>query len=231
MSETGQDRSRRRRLGKWFPPAEETVAAFRLELAARAYEREGPRLRTKPVRELCDLVQNDAVLRMDLTNAIGEALEQGFELGYRTIEELMCIGDFTMSYAPPFSESSLIHCLLNAVLDWPMCMPSGYALFRDPVLNAQLKRVLNCWSSYLSGPHSRIRASTFTKRPPTAGLVPKRTDISGCHSSFARGRGLTGASLPGTVSSRASLIRVRGPSPRRLTKGHRQSMRGLALQH
>ena len=149
------DRSQRRRLGRWLPSAEDTVATFRLGLAAGAYERGGATLRANPVRELSELVQNDAVLRMDLSNAIAEALERGCQLGYRTIEELMLIIDFTMSYAPPFSESSLIHCPLNAILDWPMCMPSGYALFRDPALNAQLKRVLNCWSGYLSGPHSR----------------------------------------------------------------------------
>jgi phosphatidylserine decarboxylase len=155
MSDTEADRSQRRRLGGWLPTEEDTVAAFRLELAARAYERKGKALRASPVRELSDLVQNDAVLRMDMSNAIEEAIERGFQLGYGSIDDLMLIIDYSMSYAPPFSESDLIHCPLNAILDWPMCMPSGYALFRDPALNAQLKRVLNCWSGFLSGPHSR----------------------------------------------------------------------------
>jgi phosphatidylserine decarboxylase len=60
-----------------------------------------------------------------------------------------------MTYAPRFSESSLIHCPLNTLLDWPMVMPSGYALFRDPAFNAHLKRILNVWAGFLSGPHSR----------------------------------------------------------------------------
>ena len=42
---------------------------------------------------------------------------------------------------------------------WPMRMSAGYALFRDPALNAQLKRVLNCWCGFLSGPHSREHLS------------------------------------------------------------------------
>ncbi|SDJ47937.1 Phophatidylserine decarboxylase [Paraburkholderia steynii] len=95
------------------------------------------------------------VLRMDLINAIDEAHEAGFQLGYASIDELMCIVDYMITYAPPFSESSLIHCPLNALLDWPMCMPSGYALFRDPALNAQLRRVLTYWSGFPSGPYSR----------------------------------------------------------------------------
>lgn len=91
------DRSQRPRLGRWLPSAEDTVTTFRLELAARAYERGGATLRANPVRELSELVQNDAVLRMDLSNAIAEALERGFQLGYRTIRELVLIIDFTMS--------------------------------------------------------------------------------------------------------------------------------------
>ncbi|WP_436195771.1 phophatidylserine decarboxylase associated domain-containing protein [Paraburkholderia hospita] len=31
----------------------------------------------------------------------------------------------------------------------------SYALFRDPALNAQLRRVLTYWSGFLSGPYSR----------------------------------------------------------------------------
>lgn len=75
--------------------------------------------------------------------AIDEACAKGYELGYTNIDELMNVIDCLMTYAPPFSEANLIHCPLNAVLDWPMCMPSGYALFRDQAFNAQLKRMLN----------------------------------------------------------------------------------------
>jgi hypothetical protein len=74
----------------------------------------------------------------------------------------MTVIDYLMTYAPPFSESSLVHCPLNAVLDWPMCMPSGYALFRDQAFNAQLKRVLNYWCGFLSGPYSRTHLDAGT---------------------------------------------------------------------
>lgn len=101
------------------------------------------------------LVANDPVLRMAASRAIDEALQAGYELGYTNIDELMNVIDYLMTYAPPFSESSLIHCPLNAVLDWPMCMPSGYALFRDQAFNSHLKRVLTYWCGFLSGPYSR----------------------------------------------------------------------------
>ncbi|ABE36002.1 phosphatidylserine decarboxylase family protein [Paraburkholderia xenovorans LB400] len=152
--------AQRRRLGEWLPRNEAHLARYRLELAARARERGATAPRTSAVDELARLINGDPVLRMDMTRAIAQAREEGYVLGYSSIDELMSIIDYLMTYAPPFSETSLIHCPLNAVLDWPMCMPSGSALFRDPALNAQLKRVLNCWCGFLSGPHSREHLNT-----------------------------------------------------------------------
>jgi phosphatidylserine decarboxylase len=40
--------------------------------------------------------------------AIDDACAAGFELGYRTIDELMTLIDYAMTYAPTFSESSLV---------------------------------------------------------------------------------------------------------------------------
>jgi phosphatidylserine decarboxylase len=156
---TGKSQQERRRLGGWLPGNEAHLAQYRTELAARARTRAkapGTDLpRNASVAQLAALVKGDPVLRMDLTRAIHQAQHEGYVLGYSNIDELMTIIDYLMTYAPPFSESSLIHCPLNAVLDWPMCRPSGYALFRDPAFNVALKRVLDCWCGFLSGPHSR----------------------------------------------------------------------------
>lgn len=163
MSEsTRNTQQERRRLGDWLPGNEAHLARYRTDLAERANARAaaGGAPRNPSVAQLAALVNGDPVLRMDLTRAIQQALDQGFVLGYRDIDGLIAIVDYLMTYAPPFSESSLIHCPLNAVLDWPMCMPSGYALFRDPSLNAALKRVLDCWCGFLSGPHSREHLTT-----------------------------------------------------------------------
>lgn len=145
----------RRRLGDWLPREEAHVARFRTEIAAKAHARAAKAPRASVVDDLAALVHGDPVLRMDMTRAIREARDAGYVLGYSTIDELLVIVDYLLTYAPPYSETGLIHCPLNAVLDWPMCMPSGYALFRDPSLNAQLKRVLNTWRGFLDGHYSR----------------------------------------------------------------------------
>lgn len=42
----------------------------------------------------------------------------------------------------------------NALLDWPMGTPSGYAAFLDPEINAMIKKVLNAWGEFLQSPDS-----------------------------------------------------------------------------
>jgi phosphatidylserine decarboxylase len=156
MADDSNDKvQERRRLGEWLPSNETAMGEYRRSLAQRAKCRHDGAPRAGVVHDLAALVDNDPVLRMAASRAIDEACQKGYELGYTNIDELMNVVDFLMTYAPPFSESNLIHCPLNAVLDWPMCMPSGYALFRDQAFNAQLKRVLNYWCGFLSGPHSR----------------------------------------------------------------------------
>jgi phosphatidylserine decarboxylase len=155
----GGDRSdkaqERRRLGEWLPSNEPAMGEYRRSLAQQARRRQDGPPRAGVVHDLAALVNRDPVLRMAASRAIDEACAKGYELGYTNIDELMNVIDYLMTYAPPFSEANLIHCPLNAVLDWPMCMPSGYALFRDQAFNAQLKRVLNYWCGFLSGPYSR----------------------------------------------------------------------------
>jgi phosphatidylserine decarboxylase len=150
----------RRRLGEWLPREEHVIARFRKEFAAHARKRAGAAKMNGVVAELAAFIHDDPVVRMDFTWAIEQAREAGFELGYSNVDEFIVLLDAMLTYAPPFSESSLIHCPVNALLDWPMVMPSGYALFRDPAFNAHLKRVLNVWAGFLSGPYSREHLNT-----------------------------------------------------------------------
>lgn len=150
----------KRRLGNWLPEKEEIAIAFRAEIAAAARERARRTPRSLVVRQLADLVHGDTVLRMHLSRAIAQASDAGFKLGYASIDELLTIVDYLTTYAPPFNASVPIATPLNLVLDWPMCMPSGYHVFRDPAFNAQLRRVLEYWCGFLCGPHSREHLTT-----------------------------------------------------------------------
>lgn len=149
-----------------MPAKEDVAAAFRRHLAAEAaayharHATGADALLSSVVCELSELVHSDAVLRMSLSRAIDEAVAAGYDLGYASIDELMRIIDYLMTYAPPFDASAPVATPLNLLLDWPMCMPSGYAVFRDPAFNAKMRRVLEYWCGFLDGPHSRTHLTT-----------------------------------------------------------------------
>ncbi|WP_421047860.1 phosphatidylserine decarboxylase family protein [Paraburkholderia sp. A1RI-2L] len=182
----------KRRLGNWMPQEEQAAARARLQIAAAARERSRSAPAAPVVRQLAELVQRDAVLRMNLSRAIDDALARGYELGYTDVDELMTIVDYLASYAPPFDAQVPLATPLNLVLDWPMCMPSGYAVFRDPAFNAQLRHVLECWCGFLSGPHSRTHLTTDAPHgwfcdaaQRKMGLADYRCDRSEPHWGFA----------------------------------------------
>lgn len=170
--------STRRRLGAWMAGDEAQMAAYREKLASDARAQAGERLRTPAVQALAQLFDDSAVLRMGLTRAIDEARAAGRRLGYASIGELTTVLDHLMTYAPPFSETSLIVCPVNAFLDWPMCMPLGHAVFRDAAVNAQLKQVLNVWCDFLGGPHSRAHLDTSAPNGWFCEAAHKRLGLS-----------------------------------------------------
>ncbi|KAJ5313020.1 hypothetical protein PENANT_c018G08409 [Penicillium antarcticum] len=69
-----------------------------------------------------------------------------------------------LTTAPSWTDKShrvgLVGLPINAVLDWPMGTPSGYAAFLDPEINAMIKKILNAWGEYLRSPASADVLST-----------------------------------------------------------------------
>lgn len=162
--------NRHTRLGGWLPVDERALESFRAGIADQVKKRKADAPLTPAVRDLAQTIDNDPCLRMNLTQAINQALLRGYKLGYSTIDELMVRIDAVMTYAPPFDTSSLVGCPLNALLDWPMCMPSGFAFFQSPALNEKLKAVLDTWSAFLSSKDSR---NYLTAKSPKGWFSPE----------------------------------------------------------
>jgi phosphatidylserine decarboxylase len=55
-----------------------------------------------------------------------------------------------LTMAPEFGESAMVATPLGAILDWTMGTPAGFAAFRDPRINAMLKKILTAWCTFLS---------------------------------------------------------------------------------
>ena len=122
------------------------------------------------MQKLAAVFDGDPILRMELTQAIFEAQGRGYDLGFTSIAELLNLMALTVVQAPPFDETALVGCPINALLDPLMNMPSGYALFRSPTLNAALKAVLHEWCTFLLSPASTTYLNTTS---PTGWFCPE----------------------------------------------------------
>jgi len=155
-------------LGGWLPADETVLIQFRKNLAQR--------VKNKPAEALLPSVQawatfiNDTpVIRMNFTLAIEQALEAGYELAYSNIDELMPLVNEVVTSSIAFDKTYSVGVPLYALLQWPLRMTSGLALFRDDAFNQYLKQVLNDWCQFLSGPDSRAYLNEIS---PTGWFSP-----------------------------------------------------------
>ena len=76
----------------------------------------------------------------------------------RDYEHMLQLLNHLMTSPPGWNDKShrvgLVGLPINAVLDWPMGTPSGFAVFLDPEVNAMLRKVLNAWGEFLQSPQS-----------------------------------------------------------------------------
>lgn len=76
----------------------------------------------------------------------------------RDYHHMLRVLNYLITTAPSWNDFSLrvglVGLPINAVLDWSMGTPSGYAAFLDPDINAMLKKVLNAWGEFLTSAES-----------------------------------------------------------------------------
>lgn len=73
-------------------------------------------------------------------------------------DHMLQVLNHILTTGPSWNDKServgLVGLPINALLDWPMGTPSGFALFLEPQVNAMIKKVLNAWGEYLQSPAS-----------------------------------------------------------------------------
>lgn len=76
----------------------------------------------------------------------------------RDYHHMLALFNHLLTTAPSWNDNDysigMVGTPFNAILDWPMGTPSGFAFFLDPQVNQMLKKVLNAWAEYLSSPAS-----------------------------------------------------------------------------
>jgi len=137
----------RRRAG-WLPEQEDLevwLAGHRERVEA------DERVVLHPVLVECQqLIDSDPVVRMYLHQMI-EQVPRRRRYRKRHLEsvpELLGLINAALSMAPEYGES-MVATPLGAILDWTMGTRAGFAAYRDPRINAMLKKVLTAWCSFL----------------------------------------------------------------------------------
>jgi phosphatidylserine decarboxylase len=154
MTSRSESRSAPQRAG-WLPANQEDLESW-LECHGERTENRGDDVVLHPVLvEFQQLIDTDPLVRLYLNEMIAQVPERK---PYRKrhlhdVPQLLRLINEVLTMAPEFGENP-VTLPLNAILDWTMGTPAGFAAYRDPRINAMLKKILNAWCEFLSSPDS-----------------------------------------------------------------------------
>ena len=72
----------------------------------------------------------------------------------RDYEHMLALLNEIVTNGSEYNTTELVGFPINAILNWPMATTAGFAAFQNDKVNAQLKKILNFWSIYLSSSDS-----------------------------------------------------------------------------
>ena len=101
------------------------------------------------------LIASDPVVGMYVSRMIAQVPETR-SYSKRHLEnpdQMLRLINEVLTMAPEFGDQN-VTLPLGAILDWTMGTPAGFAAFRDPKVNAALKKILTAWCDYLNSPES-----------------------------------------------------------------------------
>jgi phosphatidylserine decarboxylase len=139
-------------LAGWLPADQEDLESW-LEGHHERTESRGDDVELHPVLvEFQQLIDADPVVRLYLSEMIAQVPDRK---PYRKrhlhdVPQLLRMINEVLTMAPEFGENA-VTLPLNAILDWTMGTPAGFAAYRDPRINAMLKKILDAWCEFLSG--------------------------------------------------------------------------------
>lgn len=138
------------RAGCWLPAEPDALQAwlhgFKIGADARGASRH------PVIQEFADLIEGDPIVRLYFTSMIGQVPKAS---RYRvrhldSIEQMLTLMNGILTYVPEFEDSAYVGCPLNAILEWCMGTPAGFAAFRHATINAMLKKIIAAWCEYLT---------------------------------------------------------------------------------
>src|SRR5579875_1569312 len=141
----------RRRAG-WLPASQDDLEAW-LDGHHERVEARGEQVELHPVLiEFQELIDSDPVVRMYIDQMIAQVPDRK---PYRkrhleSVPQLLRLINEVLTSAPEFGGDQ-VGTPLGAILDWTMGTRAGFAAYRDPRVNAMIKKILDAWCGFLSG--------------------------------------------------------------------------------
>jgi phosphatidylserine decarboxylase len=145
----------RRRAG-WLPDDQDSLEAWLAGHRERV-ETKGEHVVLHPVLgEFRDLLDREPVLRMYVERMIEEVpRSKAYSKRHlESVDQLLRLINEVLTMAPEFGDQA-VTLPLGAILDWTMGTTAGFAAYRDPRINAMIKKMLAVWCEFLSSSDSR----------------------------------------------------------------------------
>lgn len=145
----------KRRSG-WLPSNQDDLEAWLAGHRERVESRTDSLVLHPVIVEFQELIDTDPVVHMYMTRMVEEVprSKQYQKRHLESVEQLLLLINEVLTMAPEFSEGSMVTTPLAGILDWTMGTTAGFAAYRDPRINRMLKKVLDAWCEFLSGPES-----------------------------------------------------------------------------
>jgi phosphatidylserine decarboxylase len=154
MTQNGFSGDVRRHAG-WFPASqdalEDWLAGHRERIEAESQDRE----LHPAVADFQRLIASDPIVAMHVSRMIAQVPEtRSYSKRHlKNPDQMLRMIDAVLTMAPEFGDQN-VTLPLGAILDWTMGTPAGFAAFRDPKINAALKKILTAWCDFLNSSES-----------------------------------------------------------------------------
>jgi phosphatidylserine decarboxylase len=143
----------KRRAG-WLPNDQGALEEWLIGHRERV-EAKGERELRPVVKELAELLDREPVLRMYAERMIAEVPtgKPYTQRHLQSVDQLLRMINEVLTMAPEYGDQN-VTLPLAAILDWTTGTATGFAFYRDPRVNAMLKKILTDWCDFLDSPDS-----------------------------------------------------------------------------
>ena len=143
----------RRRAG-WLPRDHDELESWLAGHRERV-EAGGEQVLHRVLAEFQELIDTDPVVRIYVHQMIAQVprTKPYRKRHLHSVEQMLRLINALLTMAPEFGQNAVL-IPLSAILDSAMGTPAGFAAFRDPRINAMLKKILTAWCGFLDSADS-----------------------------------------------------------------------------